>query len=211
VTADDHAFHPVRAAEDGGGTRHVPGGQPLPDGGRGNRRAAVVQQRHALGGEVVLLAQLREQRHVARGPVAEAEVLPYHHGGGVQPLGQHDPDELIRTQPGELRGEREHEQGIGAQASQQLGQPPPGGEGRRVRARPDHLVRMRVEGDHHDRQVPRPGQLDGTADDALMTTVHAVEHADDGDGPAPVGGHVVQAVPAVHDRGSSLFGGRAPA
>ena len=85
--AHDHAFHSVRAAERRGGPGHVPGGQPSADVGRGHRDAVRHQQRHAFGGEVVLLPQLCEQRDVARGLVAEPEVVPDHHDGGVQPVG----------------------------------------------------------------------------------------------------------------------------
>ena len=205
VTADDHALHPVRAAEGGGGPGHVPGGQPLPDVGRGHRDAVRHEQRHAFGGEVVLLPQLGEQRDVARGLVAEPEVVPDHHGGGVQPVGQHDPDELIRAQPGELQAEREHEHRVGPQPGQQLGLPARGGEERRVRAGPDDLVRVRVEGDHDQRQVPALRDLPGPLHDALVAPVHAVEHADRRDAPGPAGRHIVQAVPAVHDPRSSFF------
>ena len=65
-------------------------------------------------------------------------------------------------------------------------------------ARPDHLVRMRVEGDHHDRQVPLHADLGRAGDDALMATVHAVEFADRDDGLTPPCRHIVKPVPAVH-------------
>jgi spectinomycin phosphotransferase len=86
VTADDHAFHAVRPAEGGAGTLDVPGGQPLPDVRRGDRHAVHDQQRYALGGEVVFLAELGEQRNVACRTVPEAEVLPDHDGVRAQPL-----------------------------------------------------------------------------------------------------------------------------
>jgi hypothetical protein len=67
-----------------------------------------------------------------------------------------------------------------------------------VRTRPDHLVRVRVERDHDDRQAPLTAQLGGPADDPLMAAVHAVEDADRRDALTPLGGHIIQAVPAVH-------------
>jgi hypothetical protein len=114
VTADHDAFYPVRAAERDRGGGHVARRQALPDVTGGDRHVVKHEQRHALGGEVVLLAKLREQRHVARGLVAEPEVLADDHGGGVQPLGQHHVDELVGGQPGELEVEREHAQRVGA-------------------------------------------------------------------------------------------------
>ena len=88
------------------------------------RHAVVGQQRHALGGEVVLLAELGQQRDVARGLVPEPEILPHHHPGRVQPVHQHGPDELVRPQLGELAGERQHADRVHAQPGQQLRAPP---------------------------------------------------------------------------------------
>ena len=209
VTADDDALHPVRAAQRAGGGGHVTRGQLLPDVRRGDRYAVGHQQRHALGGEVVFLAQLRQQRHVTHGLMAEPEVLPHHHGGGVQPFGQDDADELIRAEPGEFQVEREHADRVGAEAGEELGPPARGNEQRRMRTGPDHLIRVRIEGDHHDRQLPGPRNLFRPADDALVTAVHAVEHADRRDARTPVGRHFSQAVPAVHvPRSSSAFAAR---
>jgi hypothetical protein len=204
VAADDDALDPVRAAERTGGGGHVADRQPLPDIGRGDRHAVVHQQRHALGGEVVLLAELGQHGHVAGGLVAEPEVLPYHDGGGVEPFGQDDANELIRAEPGEFQVEREHEDRVGAQARQELGAASRRGQQRRMRAGPDHLVRVRVEGDRHHRQLPVVGDLAGPLHDALVASVHAVELADRRDARAPVGRHLGQAVPAVHDPRSSL-------
>ena len=203
VTAHHDALHPVRAAQRAGGGDHVAGGQLLPDVGRGDRHTVGHQQRHALGGEVVLLPQLGQQRHVADGLVTEPEVLPHHHGGGVQPFGQDHADELVRAEPGEFKVEREHADGVGAEAREEFGPPPRGDEQGRMRTGPYHLVRVRIEGDHHDRQVPGPRDLFGPADDALVSAVHAVEYADRRHAGTPVGRHFGQAVPAVHDPRSS--------
>ena len=62
--------------------------------------------------------KLAEQRHGARGPVPEPEVLPHHHGGRVQPVHEHGPDKLIRPEPGELQGERQHPDGARRRARQ---------------------------------------------------------------------------------------------
>ena len=42
------------------------------------------------------------------------------------------PDELVRAEPGEFHREREHAQGVGAEAGQQFGQPPARREVRRM-------------------------------------------------------------------------------
>ena len=65
---------------------------------------------------------------------------------------------------------------------------------------PDHLVRVRVEGDDHDRQPALGGDRDGPADDALVAAVHAVEDADGDHASGPSPRHVVQALPALHVR-----------
>ena len=67
-------------------------------------------------------------------------------------------------------------------------------------AGPHHLVRVRVEGDHHHRQPELRRDLGGPADDALMAQVHAVEDPDGDHGRAPAVGHLVQALPALHVR-----------
>ena len=73
-------------------------------------------------------------------------------------------------------------------------------------AGPDHLVRVRVEGDDHDRQAALGCGLRGTGDDALVTAVDAVEHADGDDAGAPVRGHLVRALPPLHVRFPLLVG-----
>ena len=67
-----------------------------------------------------------------------------------------------------------------------------------MRSWPDHLVWMRVEGDHGDRQPTLGGDGHGAADDALVAPVHTVEDADRHDRRAPAVGHVVQSLPAQH-------------
>ena len=104
-----------------------------------------------------------------------------------------DPGETT-LQARELLTERKYRE-----AREQFGSPPRGRQERRMRAGPDNLIRVRVEGDHDHRQVLRPRELTGPLDDALVTTMHAVEHADRRHAPAPVGRHVSRAVPAVHD------------
>ena len=67
-----------------------------------------------------------------------------------------------------------------------------------MRAGPDHLVRMRVEGDGDDGQAALGGGLRRPGNDALMAQVHAVEDAHGDDAGAPVSGHVLQALPPLH-------------
>ena len=204
VTADDDALHSVRAPKRPGGTVHVTHGQPLPDVGRGNRHVVHDEHRDSLGGEIVFVGEMSEQRHVAESPVAEPEILPHHHRRDMQPLGQDPPDELIWAHSGEFQSEREHAHRVGAESGEQFGPAPVGAEERRVGARPDDLIRMPVESDHHDRQVPGAGDLASPCDDALVASVHAVKYADRGDALTPVGGNLGQAMPVVHDPRSSF-------
>src|SRR5260370_40782222 len=122
----------------------------------------------------------------------------------MQPFGQDRPDELIRAEPGECQAEREYADGVGAEAGEQFGPPPRGGKEGRVRSWPDDLVRVRVEGDHHDWQVHGPRDLPGPRYDALVAAVHAVEHADRRGALAPVGRPFSQAGPAGHHPRSLL-------
>ena len=66
-------------------------------------------------------------------------------------------------------------------------------------ARPDHLIRVRVEGDRHHRQAVLAAELRRSGNDVLMPAVHAIELADRDDGFTPSCGHLVKALPAVHE------------
>src|ERR1700722_19415848 len=57
---------------------------------------------------------------------------------------------------------------------------------------------MRVEGHDDYRQAEFAANLDRAVEIALVTAVHAVENSDRDDGLAPVCGHILEAVPAVH-------------
>ena len=63
---------------------------------------------------------------------------------------------------------------------------------------PDHLVWMRIEGDHGDWQPSLGREGHSAADDALVPSVDTVEDADSHDRRAPAAGHVVQSLPAQH-------------
>ena len=175
-----------------------PAASSSPDRRRRDRRAVGDEQRHPLHSELVLLAELGQERDVAGRLVAEPEVLPHHDYRGVKSLDQDGAHELIGVEPGELQREREHAHGVGAQAGEQLRAAARRTQERRMAAGPDDLIRVRVEGDHHHRQVALPACLRRARDNALMAPVHAVEHANGDDGLAPLCRHLVQAVPAVH-------------
>jgi DNA-binding SARP family transcriptional activator len=198
LPAHHHTLHPVRAAQRRRGRGHVALVQPFPDVAGGDRDAAGDQQRHADRGEVVLLAELGQQRHVAGRPVPEPEVLPHHHLGGVQPVGDHLADELVRAELGEPVSERQHADRVHAQSGQQFGAAADGAQERRVRPRPHHLVGVRVEGDHHHGQSEVTRGFPRGAHDELMPAVHPVEHPHGGDAGTPASGHVGQTAPEPH-------------
>ena len=81
-------------------------------------------------------------------------------------------------------GERQHAHRVHAELGDQLGLAVQRGEDRRVRAGPDHLGRVRVEGQQQARPAHRPGPGDRGADQLLVPPVHAVEHADGDHRPA---------------------------
>ncbi len=132
--------------------------------------------------------------------MSEPEVLPHHHPGRVQPVYQHGADELIRLKLRELQRERQHTDGSHAEPGQQLCAAPGAAEQWRMRAWPNHLVWVRVKGDDHDRQPKLAGHLDSASHDPLMAAMHAVELTNGDDGPAPLGWHVIKAVPPLHVR-----------
>ena len=139
----------------------------------------------ALDLEVVLLPQFRQQGEVARGAVAEAEVLadrprPPRAAGRPAPPGRTPPG-----QPGELQRELQHADRVRAELAEQLGPAAQGAQQRRVGPGPDHLARVRVEGDHHQRQAQLPRGLGRPGHDPLVAPVHAVEHADGDHARAP--------------------------
>src|SRR5581483_6464542 len=71
---------------------------------------------------------------------------------------------------------------------------------------PYDLARMRIEGQRDGRGPALPGKVDRAAHDPLMALGDTVEEADGDDaaaGHAPAGGHLGQAVPALH--GPSLL------
>ncbi len=78
------------------------------------------EERHPFRPEVVFLAQFGQQGHVAGGPVAKPEVLPHHDPAGVQPVGEHGADELVRPQLREVERERQHADRVAAFLAQQL-------------------------------------------------------------------------------------------
>ena len=139
--------------------------------------------------------------------MAEPEVLPDHDAPCVQPVGQHGADELARAQPGELGGELEHADRVRAEFPEKLGAAPQGAQLRRVGTGPDHLGRVRVERDHHQRQAQVPRGRGCPGHDPLMPPVHAVEDADGHHGGPPGARHLTQTHPALHDAAPLPFTG----
>jgi hypothetical protein len=152
--------------------------QPADVGGRHDLAVELDQARHAR-----LEAALgREQRRVAAGAVAEAEVLPDRDPVGVEPLDQHTLDELLGRLARERAVERDHDELAHAEAADQVGLDVQGREelGRGVGR--DDGARVRLEGEHGV----------GAADDLAVADVDAVELAD---------GEVARARPRVGEPG----------
>src|SRR5215469_6839243 len=158
----------------------------------------VGEQGNTLGGELVLLAKLREQRHVAGRFMSEPEILPDHDGGGVQPFDQHRTHELLSWQLRELVGEWQHADRISAQPAEQLGPVSGRAKQRRVGSGTHDLVRMWIEGNDNEWQAKVGADLGRPRHDAPVATMHAVEDPDRHDRAAPARWYVVQPMPAVH-------------
>src|SRR5258706_1286901 len=156
------------------------------------------QEGDALGGELVLLASFAEQRDVTSSPVPEPEVLPYHNRGRMQPVDKARLYEVVGGYLRELVAERQHADGVCPQPAEQFGPVRRGTQQRRMRAWPDDLVRMGIEGDDHERQPEFGADLLRASHNPPVTAVHAVEYADGDDRPAPVRWDVLQTLPAMH-------------
>ena len=65
------------------------------------------------------LAELLQQRDVARPALAEAEVVAGHDARGAEPLHQHVGDELLRVHGRKLGAEAEDEHRVGAGVREQ--------------------------------------------------------------------------------------------
>ena len=95
-------------------------------------------------------------------------------------------------------GERQHAHRVHAELGDQLGLAVQRGEDRRVRAGPDHLGRVRVEGQQQAGTAHRARPRHGGTDQLLVPAVDAVVHADGDHGPAEVTGGRLQPPPAQH-------------
>ena len=131
-----------------------------------------------MGLEAVRRAQLAQGVDGAGRAVAEPEVRADVDLCGVQRLDEHLLDELVRSQLGELVGERQHQRRVDAALGDQLQPVVERSEGERRSAGMDDRHRVRVER-HHDRGgTGLTGPGDDEVDDELVAAVDAVEVAD---------------------------------
>ena len=207
IAAYDDAGHPVRPAQRGGRGPHVPGVDTTADVRGTEHHAVLGDQRRLLDGETERPSEPLEQGHVAGRAMPEPEVVADHHDRRVQRLDQHVVHERLGAELGERRGERDHAERVHAQLLDQFGLAHRLGQHRRVRAGPDHLGRVRVEGDHHRLEPEIAGALHRMADDRLVAAMNAVEDADRDHRAAPAAGHRLVPPPPLH-RGPPLRSGR---
>src|SRR5215472_9095770 len=152
AAADYDAFDPMRSAKLGGSGLDLAGRQQAPDPAGRDRDAPIGEKRHAFSDELVLLAKLAEQGDVSRRFVPEPEVLPDHDRRRVQAVDKYGPDEVLGRQLRELVGEWHNADGVSTEPAEQLSTEPGGAQQRGMRAWPDHLIGMRIEGDDDQRQ-----------------------------------------------------------
>lgn len=206
--AHHDALHPVRAAENLAGALDVALGDQAPgqcgrEGLAAARRTAHVKIHH-LYLEVVCLALLDQEGHIARGLVAEAEVRALDDRLRVQFVHQDLDHEVGRGQFRELFGERQDQRRVDPQLGHQFGSAVVRGEQRRVAAGAHDLAGVRVEGDDDGGNAQLTGALHGMPDDQLVPAVDPVIRTDGDDTAPPVLRDVLQATPALHcDRSSS--------
>ena len=132
-------------------------GHGVPDQGGRARLGAVGQQwdtgdREPVPAGGVGPAELGQGLHGAGRAEAEAEVLPHHHADRVQ-RAQHGLDEVLGAPPGDLGGEVDHHDVRGAGGPEQLDPTLQRREQQRGLVGPDHVHRVRPEGDHHTVEV----------------------------------------------------------
>lgn len=149
-------------------------------------------------GEPEAPAERTQRLHVALGLVAEGEVLPHDHGGGVQPVDEDLVHELVRRQPGQLRRERQHGEHVHAQLLDQLSLAPQRGQLGGVGAWSQYLGGMRIESQHNAGQPAIAGGLHRFVDQSLVPAMHPVEDTDRDDAPAPAARQIRQTTPTLH-------------
>jgi hypothetical protein len=199
AVADHHlALDGERAAEGGGRGLHVAGGQLGPDPGRGDDLAGLGVQGDGDDLDPAGAAEVGQQGRVAGRLVAEAEVLPHHHGPGGQPVEQHLGGEVLGADLGQLLGELEHEHDRHAGLAEQLDLAVQGGEQGRLAARAEHGQGVAVEGDGR-RRHPALGRLGRhPVQQRPVPAVDAVEHPHRDHRAVEPGGQGGQPVEAPH-------------
>ena len=165
VAVRDLAAQLERRAQAGACALHLARLDQRADVRRGDDLAVDLDEVDHAGLERLLGAQ---QRDVALGAVAEAEVLPHAHPLGAEPPDQHVVDEVLRRAARERAVERDHDELAHAQPGDQVG----------LRVQRRDQLRRRVG--RHDRARVRLERQHGVgaADHLAVAQVHAVELAD---------------------------------
>ncbi len=198
VAVHDNTFHPVGAAESIGGGGHVAGVDARPDVGRRERHRMLGKQGLPVDRETEAFTDGAEHFHGPRGLLAESEVLPHDDLGDVQSLDEDFAGVALGRELHELGSERHHTEHVDAEFLGEFGAPGQGGQLGRMAPRTNHFHRVRVEGHQHTGDAPLLRRLHRTGDQLLVTSMHAVEHADRDHAPTPVRRYLVQTSPSLH-------------
>ena len=178
VAVDHFAGHEPRIAEQLRRLVEPPGGERVADRAGRHRAAVVLEPRHHVDGEAVLLALGFEEIRRAGAVHAEVEVEADHGAADGKALDQDAADEVLRREAGQRRVEREHDRAVEPGRGQKpqfdglIGQP------EQRLAGIEEGARMRLEGQRRRRPAQPPGQVLHRADHGAVAAMHAVEIAD---------------------------------
>ena len=206
-TTHDDPLQPVMPSERRRSRRDVTSSNTGTDIGRrkGHRRQGPRRllgwPRHQLVGlhlEPETFPQVLQHRDRSERAVAEREVLPDHDHRRVQALDQNLVRELVGRHPSELRSERQDEENVHTQLFDETRSLAQARQLRRMTPRTHHFGRVRVEGEHHTRQVTLRRLPDGVRDQLLMPFVDPIEDTNGDHAPSPPAGDLFDSTPSPH-------------